>query len=70
VLQAIRDSDPLFVVSRETAEKIVAAHVAFQAANDQNGEWTNNRWHLVGKPLSETVFGQSDACEPAAEPSP
>lgn len=40
-------------VSHAVAAQIVAARDELLKANDANGEWTNNHWHCVEKPLSE-----------------
>lgn len=34
------------------AERIADARLALLAANEENGEWGNNHWHLVERPLS------------------
>ena len=40
-------------VSTDIATQIVDARDALSVANDKNGEWVNNLWHCVEKPLSE-----------------
>ena len=51
----IQIADSVFDIelSKEVAARIVNANSSLQEENDKNGEWENNFWHCVKKPLSE-----------------
>ena len=41
------------LLNQEIAEKIIAAHNALQEANEANGKFANNYYHIIEKQLSE-----------------
>lgn len=45
------------IISDDVAEKIIDAKIKLEKANDENGQWTNNFYHIVEAPLSEIEIG-------------
>ena len=52
---AVEDLQACFegLLNQEIAEKIIAAHKELHDANEENGKFANNYYHIIEKQLSE-----------------
>ena len=52
---AVEDLQACFggLLNKDIAEKIIAAHKELHDANEENGKFANNYYHIIEKQLSE-----------------